>query len=91
MGQPNFARAERAALCDLFDSVGPDQPLLCTGWTTRDLAAHLLVRDRRPDAAAGIVIKPLARYGDNIRRAAATSASSVPSTSVMWSWLCRWK
>lgn len=71
MGKPNFARAERATLCDLLDTVGPDQPTLCDGWTTRDLAAHLLVRDRRPDAAAGAVIKALAAHGERVRRAAA--------------------
>jgi uncharacterized protein (TIGR03085 family) len=71
MGQPNFARAERAALCDLFDTLGPDQPTLCEGWTTRDLAAHVLVRDRRPDAAAGAVIKPLAAHGEKVRQATA--------------------
>src|SRR5258705_13521617 len=41
-------------------SVGPDAPTLCEGWTTRDLAAHLVVRISRVDAAPGIVIKPLA-------------------------------
>src|SRR5690349_11008507 len=56
VGRPNFARTERAALCDLLVTVGPDAPTLCEGWTTRDLAAHLAVRDRRPDAAAGIVL-----------------------------------
>jgi uncharacterized protein (TIGR03085 family) len=72
MGQPNFARAERAELCDLLDAVGPDQPTLCEGWTTRDLAAHLLVRDRRPDASLATVIKPFAGHADNVRRAVAT-------------------
>ena len=37
-------------------SVGPDAPTLCDGWTTRDLAAHLVIREYRPDAAAGILI-----------------------------------
>jgi uncharacterized protein (TIGR03085 family) len=67
----NVARAERAALCDLFLEVGPDQPTLCTGWTTRDLAAHLLVRERRPDAAAGIMLSPLRGRMERVRRAAA--------------------
>jgi uncharacterized protein (TIGR03085 family) len=71
MARPNFARIERAALCDLLDTVGPDQPTLCAGWTTRDLAAHLVVRDRRPDAAAGIVFKPLAAHNESVRRAMA--------------------
>ncbi len=47
---------ERADMCDLFAELGPDEPTLCEGWTTRDLLAHLLVRERRQDAAAGIVI-----------------------------------
>lgn len=43
-------------------AVGPDAPTLCGGWTVRDLAAHLVLRERRPDAAAGIVIPALAGY-----------------------------
>lgn len=42
--------------------VGPDAPTLCGDWTTRDLAAHLIIRERRPDAAAGIMIPKLAGY-----------------------------
>jgi uncharacterized protein (TIGR03085 family) len=64
----NHARAERHALCDLFIEVGPDAPTLCAGWTTRDLAAHLIVRETRPDAAAGILVPRLATYGDKVRR-----------------------
>ncbi len=67
----SLARLERTALCDLFLEVGPDQPTLCAGWTTRDLAAHLVVRERRPDAAAGILVKPLAGYLERVRVAAA--------------------
>jgi uncharacterized protein (TIGR03085 family) len=67
----NFAQAERAALGDLLTELGPDRPTLCEGWTTRDLAAHLVVRDRRPDAAAGILVKPLAGHMERVRRAAA--------------------
>jgi uncharacterized protein (TIGR03085 family) len=61
------ARAERAALCDLFVEVGPDAPTLCGPWTTRDLAAHLVVRERRPDAAAGIVSPFLADHSERVR------------------------
>ncbi|WP_370079006.1 TIGR03085 family metal-binding protein [Streptacidiphilus sp. MAP12-16] len=57
---PNSARRERLLLVDLLESVGPDAPTLCEGWTTRELAAHLVVRERRPDAAGGILVKPLA-------------------------------
>ncbi|MEV0619943.1 TIGR03085 family metal-binding protein [Nonomuraea sp. NPDC050404] len=56
------ARDERSALCDLLDRLGPDAPTLCAGWSTYDLAAHLAVRERRPDAMGGIALKPLAGY-----------------------------
>jgi uncharacterized protein (TIGR03085 family) len=49
-----FASTERQSLCDTFERVGPDAPTLCPPWLTRDLAAHLVVRERRPDVAAGI-------------------------------------
>lgn len=64
----SLARRERAALADLFTDVGPDAPTLCGDWTTRDLAAHLVVRERRPDASPGIVVPPLAGYTEKVRR-----------------------
>lgn len=57
-----YARDERLALCALLSDLGPDQPTLCAGWQTADLAAHLVVRERRPDAGAGILGGPLAAY-----------------------------
>lgn len=65
------ARAEREALSDLFLQLGPDVPTLCEGWDARDLAAHLVVRERRPDGAIGIVAAPLAGYADKVRRSEA--------------------
>lgn len=44
-------RAERAALSELLEQVGPDAPTLCAGWSAHDLAAHLTLREKRPDAA----------------------------------------
>jgi uncharacterized protein (TIGR03085 family) len=64
----DYGRRERAALADLLLEVGPDAPTLCTGWATRDLAAHLVVRERRPDAMAGVVIPPLAGHGEHVRK-----------------------
>jgi uncharacterized protein (TIGR03085 family) len=58
----SYSREERLALCALFDETGPDAPTLCEGWTTGDLAAHLVLRERRPDAAAGVAGGPLAGY-----------------------------
>jgi uncharacterized protein (TIGR03085 family) len=68
----NYAQQERAELCDLFLEVGPDVPTLCEGWTAADLAAHLVVRERRPDAALGILAAPFERHGDRVRRQFAT-------------------
>ena len=57
------ARDERQVLCDLLLEVGPDAPTLCAGWRTRHLAAHLIVRERRPDVAPGLVLGgPFARH-----------------------------
>ncbi|HEY3811499.1 MAG TPA: TIGR03085 family metal-binding protein [Acidimicrobiales bacterium] len=65
----HFAQDERQALCDLFLKVGPDAPTLCEGWTTGDLAAHLVIRERRPDAAAGALLPPLSGYTNKVLRA----------------------
>jgi uncharacterized protein (TIGR03085 family) len=53
-----FARDERLALADSLLAAGPDAPTVCEGWLTRDLAAHIVLRERRPDAALGILLKP---------------------------------
>ncbi|MFJ6668572.1 MULTISPECIES: TIGR03085 family metal-binding protein [unclassified Streptomyces] len=55
-----FAKRERLLFADLLETVGPDAPTLCEGWRTRDLAAHVIVRERRPDAAGGALVKRLA-------------------------------
>jgi uncharacterized protein (TIGR03085 family) len=55
----SLASRERAALSDELERVGPDRPTLCAGWTTGDLLAHLLVRERQPWAAAGIMVPAL--------------------------------
>ena len=62
MAQVTYARDERLAVCDLLDKLGPDQPTLCAGWRTADLAAHLVLRERRPDAALGVMGGPLAGH-----------------------------
>jgi uncharacterized protein (TIGR03085 family) len=60
--------AERHALCDTLVAVGPDAPTLCEGWRTLDLAAHLLVRETRPDSGPGLVVPgPLARWTERVR------------------------
>jgi uncharacterized protein (TIGR03085 family) len=56
------AQDERAALAALLAESGPQAPTLCEGWQTRDLAAHLVLRERRPDAGLGVLGGPLAGY-----------------------------
>ncbi|MEV7542948.1 TIGR03085 family metal-binding protein [Streptomyces sp. NPDC089915] len=53
------AKRERLLLADLLEAAGPQAPTLCEGWTCRDLAAHVVVRERRPDAAGGLLLKVL--------------------------------
>ncbi|MBV9207049.1 MAG: TIGR03085 family protein [Actinobacteria bacterium] len=64
----SYSRDERLALCALLEETGPDAPTLCEGWTTGDLAAHLVLRERRPDAAAGVLGGPLAGYTARVQR-----------------------
>ena len=52
-----FAARERAALADLLADLGPDAPTRCEGWTTAHMAAHLVTRDRRPDALPGYALE----------------------------------
>jgi uncharacterized protein (TIGR03085 family) len=63
-----YARDERVALCALLDKTGPDAATLCEGWSTADLAAHLVLREHRPDAAVGILGGPMARYTARAQR-----------------------
>jgi uncharacterized protein (TIGR03085 family) len=61
------AKRERLLLADLLEAAGPDAPTLCEGWNTRDLAAHAVVRERRPDAAAGLLLAPLKNRLDRVQ------------------------
>ena len=54
-----FAATERVELGSLLLELGPAAPTLCEGWSTKDLAIHLLVRENRPDAAAGMILPAL--------------------------------
>ena len=67
------AQRERAALVETMRTVGPDAPTLCGDWTTRDLAAHLVVREGRLDTTPGIAVPFLAGYTEKVRRQAAES------------------
>lgn len=53
-------RIERSALAHALTQAGPDAPTLCAGWSSRHLAAHIVLRERAPLVAAGIAIPALA-------------------------------
>ncbi|MGB2920809.1 MAG: TIGR03085 family metal-binding protein [Mycobacterium sp.] len=67
------AQQERAALVATFRKVPPDASTLCEGWDARDLAAHLVVRERRLDAAPGILIPAFAGYTERVQGQLAAS------------------
>jgi len=71
----SIAQRERAALVETLRTVGPDAPTLCEGWTTRDLAAHLAIREYRPDAAPGIMIPQFAGHTAKVQDAEAARAA----------------
>lgn len=47
---------ERAALASTLLAADPHAPTLCAGWRVVDLAAHLVLRERRPDLMARDVL-----------------------------------
>src|SRR5699024_9112462 len=63
-----FVHDERQGIVETMQRAGPDAPTLCAGWTVRDLAAHLVLRERRPDAAPGILVPPLAGYTAQVQK-----------------------
>jgi uncharacterized protein (TIGR03085 family) len=64
----SVAQRERAALVETMRCVGPEAPTLCEGWNTRDLAAHLVIREYRLDAAPGILIPFFAGRTDKVQK-----------------------
>src|SRR5581483_579615 len=72
MPDPLFDAVERARICDLFDELGPEAPTLLAPWTTRDMAAHLVLRERDYLAGPGLVLPGAwARLAEQRRRALA--------------------
>lgn len=68
---PHLSQRERWALADLLAELGPDVPTLCEGWRSADLAAHVVVRERRPDSVPGMFLgfAPLVHWTDRARDA----------------------
>lgn len=67
MGASELVAAERSAMVELMAELGPDAPTLCEGWTTEDLAAHLVARERRLDSAPGLVVPLFSGWTEKVR------------------------
>lgn len=63
----NLAQRHRQALCETAAEVGPQAPTLCPPWDVADLMAHLVLRERRPDAAAALAVPALSGYAGRVQ------------------------
>ena len=61
----HFVDPSREVLAETLLAAGPDSPTLCRGWKTRDLAAHLYLRERKAAVGLGLIIKRLSKASDN--------------------------
>jgi uncharacterized protein (TIGR03085 family) len=71
MATMSHASRERQVLAAALRAVGPDAPTLCEGWTARDLAAHLVVREARPDTGPGALLQKVpvvSEWSEKVRR-----------------------
>jgi uncharacterized protein (TIGR03085 family) len=60
----HFVDPSREVLAETLLAAGPDSPTLCEGWLTRDLAAHLFLRERKAAVGLGLLIKGLSKASD---------------------------
>jgi uncharacterized protein (TIGR03085 family) len=84
--EPIDAR-ERQELCDLIVELGPDAPTLCEGWTTLDLAAHLVLREHfhrwGDERMAQEKVKGLSALVDRLRAGAPMVPWRVPKVRTL--------
>src|SRR6478672_6015000 len=63
-----FDAQERLELCDLLEELGAHVPTLLDGWTAKDLAAHLVLRERDLIAGPCLVLPgPFGRFAEQRR------------------------
>ncbi len=60
----HYVDPSREVLAETLLAAGPDAPTLCRGWRTRDLAAHLYLRERKAAVGLGLIIKSLSKASD---------------------------
>jgi uncharacterized protein (TIGR03085 family) len=72
MADAFFDAIERAQLAGLLEELGPQAPTLLQPWTTRDLAAHLVLREHDCLAGPGLVLPGAwGRFAERRRRSLA--------------------
>ncbi len=59
-----MSRTERTGLCNAALEAGAEAPTLSGDWTVKDLVIHLLVRERDPLGAPGIIVPSLSGLTD---------------------------
>src|SRR5882757_7871668 len=68
MRNVRFDAEERLELCVLFEELGPSAPTLLNGWTAKDLAAHIVLRERDLIAGPCLVLPgPFQRFAERRR------------------------
>ncbi len=60
----HFVDPSREVLAETLLAAGPDSPTLCEGWQTRDLAAHLYLRERKIAVGLGLLIPSLGKASE---------------------------
>ncbi|MCC9145219.1 MULTISPECIES: TIGR03085 family metal-binding protein [unclassified Arthrobacter] len=75
----HYVEPSREVLAETLLAAGPHAPTLCEGWQTKELAAHLYLREHRMGAALGTFIKPLASRTDKALAELAQKASTTES------------
>lgn len=73
----HFVDPSREVLAETLLAAGPDSPTLCAGWQTRDLAAHLYLRERKVAVGLGLIFKGLAKASEAATTKLAQQSSSV--------------
>lgn len=72
----HYVTPSREVLAETLLAAGPDAPTLCEGWRTRDLAAHLYLREHKPALGVGMVVPRLAALTERATRDMAERAAS---------------
>jgi uncharacterized protein (TIGR03085 family) len=74
MADPYPDAAERADFCDTLEALGPGAPTLLPPWTTRDVVAHLVLREHDALAGPGLVLPGAwQRFADRRAKALAST------------------